>query len=468
MIEHYLQQHAEGQPNETFLRDEAGSVTFQEAERQVRGLATSLHHDLRIRCGDAVYLYAKDSVRLILTLLAAQRCGARILVLNRQYGADDLRRITKQLPLGPLITDSQPLTFWPASCVSLSQITMRRTSAPAAAGGDGGIVILTTGTTGTPKAAHYTWNRLMAQVRTGAVPHLRRWALLYPLNHFAGLQVLLHALKNGLSLAIPKTRQFPDVLRCFEESYVDSASATPTFWRMFTGRLTAKDASRLKLRQITLGGEPITADVFYRLRELFPAARITQIFATTELGSCFAISDGQPGFPSEFLTAPAGNVALKMEDGQLYVRSNLGMEGYIDGTPAPKTNDGWVATGDLVELRGNRVYFLGRKGEVINVGGVKVFPPTVEDHIRSVPGVRDVRVYGKANPVTGQIVAADVEVAGTVVPEAVLTAIRQHCRSRLSRYEQPRELSVVAQLSRSNEKLIRHGAATVADAGAQL
>ena len=114
-----------------------------------------------------------------------------------------------------------------------------------------------------------------------------------------------------------------------------------------------------------------------------------------------------------------------------------------------------MATGDIVEVRGRRVHFLGRKGEVINVGGVKVYPPKVEDQIRGVRGVRDVRVYGKINPITGQIVAADIELSGHVVSEVVLAEVRQVCRATLSRYEQPRELRVVAELRRSNEKLLR-------------
>jgi acyl-CoA synthetase (AMP-forming)/AMP-acid ligase II len=278
---------------------------------------------------------------------------------------------------------------------------------------------------------------------------------LYPLNHFAGLQVLLHTIRNGLSLAIPKTRQFSDVPECLIRCEVDSVSATPTFWRVFAGQLNSAAASQTRLRQITLGGEPVTADILGRLRELFPQARVTQVFATTETGSCFAVSDGLPGFPAEFLDAPIGNVHLMISEGQLHVRTALGMAGYVDGSPPPAGERDWIATGDIVEVRGGRVHFLGRKGEVVNVGGVKVYPPTVEEQIRKVSGVRDARVYGKANPVTGQIVVADIELSGNVAPEVALAEIRRLCRSTLSRFEQPRELHVVSELGRSNEKLIR-------------
>jgi acyl-CoA synthetase (AMP-forming)/AMP-acid ligase II len=454
MILECLQRHAVEKPDETFLIDDVATLSFRDAEQQARQMAAVLRRDGGIAEGSAVYLYARDSARLVVALLATQYCGARVCVLNRSFDAEDLQRLTLRLQPGPLITDAPDMTGWPEKVLNLTDLSTDA-DAPAAAAGPaaGGIVILTTGTTGTPKAVLYAWERLLAQVRLAASPQSRRWALLYPLNHFAGLQVLLHTTRNGLSLAIPKTRQFSHVLECMIRCDVDSVSATPTFWRMFTGQWNS--ASQTKLRQITLGGEPVTPDILARLRELFPEARVTQVFATTETGSCFAVSDGLPGFPAEFLDAPIGNVQLKIHEGQLYVRTALGMAGYVDGSPAPESKEDWISTGDIVEVRGDRVHFLGRKGEVVNVGGVKVYPPTVEEQIRKVSGVRDVRVYGKANPVTGQIVAADIELTGDVAPEVILSEIRQLCRSTLSRYEQPRELHVVSELGRSNEKLMR-------------
>jgi acyl-CoA synthetase (AMP-forming)/AMP-acid ligase II len=457
MIAEYFQRHAIEKPDEAFLVEDVATLSFRDAEQQARQMAAALHRDVGILPGSAVYLHARDSAQLVVALLATQYCGARVCVLDCSFCAEDLRRLTLRLPRGLLMTDAQFVSGWPGRVLRLAEVSGTAGVAPATTDAvAGGIVILTTGTTtGSPKAVFYVWERLLAQVRLTASPQRSRWALLYPLNHFAGLQVLLHAVKNGLSLAIPRTRQFSDVLECLIRWKVDSVSATPTFWRMFTGQLNPAGAAQLGLRQITLGGEPATADILDRLHELFPGARVTHVYATTEIGSCFAVSDGQPGFPSEFLDTPMGNVQLKIREGQLYVRTTSGMVDYVDGSPAPEKEGDWVATGDLVEVRGKRVQFLGRKGEVVNVGGVKVYPHVVEEPIRKVRGVRDVRVYGRANPVTGQIVAADLELSEGVAPDAVLAEVRQACRSALNRYEQPRELRVVAELRRSNGKLVR-------------
>lgn len=459
MIVECIQRHAIDGADEPFLVGDKGTLSFRDADQQARQMAATLRRDAGTIPGSTVYIYARDSARLVVALLATQYCGARVCVLNRGFDAEDLQRITLRLQPGVLITDASSVDDWPEKVLCLDELTGTGDSPerPEALSDSaaGGIVILTTGTTGVPKAVLYAWERLLAQVPLASSSQARRWGLLYPLNHFAGLQVLLHTIKNGLSLAIPKTRQFDDVLECLIKYKVDSVSATPTFWRVFTGKLDVTAAARLRLRQITLGGEPVTADILTRLRDLFPEARVTQVFATTEVGSCFAVSDGLPGFPPEFLEKPIGNVQLMIQEGQLYVRTLLGMAGYVDGSPAPVAKGDWIATGDIVEIRGGRVHFLGRNGEVINVGGVKVYPPTVEEQIRTVKGVRDVRVYGKANPVTGQIVAADLELFGEVAPEVALAEIRQVCRSTLNRYEQPRELRVVPELRRSNEKLIR-------------
>jgi len=102
---------------------------------------------------------------------------------------------------------------------------------------------------------------------------------------------------------------------------VDSVSGTPTFWRMLIGRITDEETQRLSIKQITLGGEASTADLLERLRSRFPSAAITQVYATTEAGTCFAVKDGMPGFPASFLDRPVGNVELRIIDGELYVRS---------------------------------------------------------------------------------------------------------------------------------------------------
>jgi acyl-CoA synthetase (AMP-forming)/AMP-acid ligase II len=427
------------------IRAERSRISFADVGVMARRMAGTLARDHGIGPASNLYLRASDSARLIAALGAAELLGATACVLNRAMPQQEAAELSRRLPPGLTVTDDG--SGIPLDCLDAGGELRTASAVP------GRVMILTTGTTGTPKPVLYHWERLASQVREAREASV--WALLYPLNHFAGIQVLVHALKTGSVLAIPKSRGFPDVQACMVEHSVDSASATPTFWRTFAGRLDAPEAARLRLRQITLGGEPVTAEILERLRELFPAARITHVYATTELGSCFAVNDGLAGFPAKYLEAPVGNVELKVRDGELFVRTAHGMECYGDGSRDLRNIEDWTATGDCVEILGDRVYFLGRVSEIVNVGGIKVSPPRVEQEIRRVSGVRDVRVFGKPNPVTGQIVAAELEIADERDCDGVLAEVRAACRARLSRYEQPRDIRVVAGLPRRNEKLAR-------------
>jgi acyl-CoA synthetase (AMP-forming)/AMP-acid ligase II len=208
---------------------------------------------------------------------------------------------------------------------------------------------------------------------------------------------------------------------------------------------------RVALRQITLGGEAIDQEILDRLHRAFPEARLVHIYATTELGRCFSVTDGLSGFPASYLHgASAEGVELQVRDQQLYVRSANAMQAYVataDAEPLARADDqGWFPTGDLVEVSGSRVRFVGRASDMINVGGNKVYPLLVERTIREVPGVADVRVFGQASSIAGQLVACEVVPAPGEDLEALRARILDQCRGRLDRYQCPRVVQFVQRL----------------------
>src|SRR6202040_1169242 len=87
--------------------------------------------------------------------------------------------------------------------------------------------------------------------------------------------------------------------------------------------------------------------------------------------------------------------------------------------PAPlAAGDGYVDTGDMVELAGSRYYFRGRKGGIINVGGLKVYPEEIESVLNADPRVRMSLVRARRSPITGAVVVADVVLANPASPAA--------------------------------------------------
>ena len=120
------------------------------------------------------------------------------------------------------------------------------------------------------------------------------------------------------------------------------------------------------------------------------------------------------------------------------------MMGYLNA-PSPFTEDGWFITGDAVEVDGEYIRILGRKSEVINVGGEKVFPAEVESVLQMMESVEDVAVSSEPNPLTGQIVKAQVKLnTGETVSE-FRKRMREFCRDKLTNYKIPQKVLLVSE-----------------------
>lgn len=313
------------------------------------------------------------------------------------------------------------------------------------------VLVLTTGTTGSPKAVRHDWARLGSTLGRLDVGGPTRWLLAYNLSQFAGLQILLHALAMRATLVVPRSRQAADALAAMRAEKVTHVSATPTFWRMMTAHLKDDDSvSELHLDQITLGGEAVPASLLDELKHLFPSTRVSQVYASTEFGSAVSVKDGRSGLPLSVLErGEEADVQFRIVDGELHVRSRVGMvEALVDA---------WRPTGDLVEVCGDRIHFVGRSTDTINVGGVKVHPLPIEDVVGTVRGVKLARAYGRDNPITGEIVALEVVPRAGVDAERLKEAVRTACEP-LPPAAQPRHVRIVGDLSVSGDKITRRRA----------
>lgn len=323
--------------------------------------------------------------------------------------------------------------------------------------GSGLVTILTSGTTGIPKAVNHTWTTLASPVRKEERYADTRWLLTYPLHLYAGTQVFLQAVINQASLVIPASLDPIGICRAIRENRVTHASGTPTFWRQLVYFGPKEALQACELQQITIGGEVVPQELLDHVRLTFPRARIVHIYASSELGRVFSVTDGREGFPVKFLQdPPEEGVALRIVDGELMARGRNAMISYDRQKPLGKQSNGWMATGDLVEVRGDRVVFTGRRNDVINVGGRKVSPLQVEATLRCLPGIIDVRVYAKKSSLTGNLVAADVVLAPGVCEETIGAELRQAASRTLQPHEVPRIVRVVPRVSVSEAvKIVR-------------
>lgn len=327
--------------------------------------------------------------------------------------------------------------------------------------GEGIATVLTSGSTGRPKAASHTWTTLAGPVRTDSRYAAARWLCAYPLHLYAGVQVMLQALMNWSAVVIPPVLDAATIARTMRTARVTHASGTPTFWRQLLLFGSREDLGGCRLEQITMGGEAVTQPLLDRLSERFPGARLAHIYASTELGRLFAVTDKREGFPAAFLDAsPEPGIELRIVEGELTARSRHAMLGYDngDGNASTARPGEWITTGDLVERQGDRVFFRGRKSELINVGGRKVSPLTVEAVLREARGVSDVRVYGRGSSMVGQLVAADIVLEQGCDEQDVRAELHRLTRDRLAPHEAPRVVRIVGAIPQSGAlKVVRSG-----------
>ena len=303
-------------------------------------------------------------------------------------------------------------------------------------------LLATSGTTGAPKLIEHTLASLTRAVKRDLLKGAEyTWGLLYDPCRFAGLQVVLQALLSGSRLALPGSLAFEDQLAALLAHRVNALSATPSLWRKL---LMDDRLARLRLKQLTLGGEIADQQILDALKGQFPDARVVHIYASTEAGTGFVVQDGQAGFPSGWLNSGKEPLLRVSEAGHLLIKPAIlagGREiaGRLDA-------EGYLDTQDLVRVRGDRVHFLGRASGAINVGGNKVNPEEVENIIREVKAVADVRVFGKASSMMGQLVAAEVVLVGGYEPILLRKEILQHCREMLRGWQIPVSISFVEDL----------------------
>jgi acyl-coenzyme A synthetase/AMP-(fatty) acid ligase len=221
------------------------------------------------------------------------------------------------------------------------------------------------------------------------------------------------------------------------------------------------EANRLAPRYLRLSGEIADQAILNGLRGCYPDAEISHAFATTEAGVAFDVRDGLSGFPASLLTATPG-VDLKVVDATLRIRSDRTAQRYLgENPPALKDPEGFVDTGDVLQLQGGRYHFQGRRDGVINVGGLKVHPEEVEAVLNRHPKVRLSLVKMKKNPITGALVVAEVLLKDPPAPQGerageLQRAIQEFCRESLAPHKVPAAIRFVPALAIAETgKLVR-------------
>lgn len=296
----------------------------------------------------------------------------------------------------------------------------------------GRLWLLTSGSTGRPKRVGHTLASLTTV--TGQLPP-RRWLCPYSPGTYAWWQVVTLGLGvEGQDLIVVDATSGEEWLEAAVEHGVTAVSGTPTFWRQAL-MAHGSDLARMPLEQATLGGEPVDQAVLDQLREVFPQARVSWIYASSEAGAAIVVHDGRAGFPEEWLGREvAGRPVLDVVDGELVITSPHHGEGL----------DGPLRTGDAVVVADGRVLVTGRvDSDEINVGGSKVSAAAVREVLLAHPDVAWAHVRGRRAPLVGTMVVARVVLRSGSTDPAAVADLTTWCRERLPEHGVPRRLTLL-------------------------
>jgi long-chain acyl-CoA synthetase len=297
--------------------------------------------------------------------------------------------------------------------------------------GTPGLIVFSSGSTGKNKASLHDFERLLEKFK---VPRQRLTTLNFLMfDHLGGINTMLYTLSNGGTVVSTRSRDPEGICELIERHRIELLPASPTFLNLLLLSEAHKQFDLSSLRLITYGTEVMPESTLVRVREAFPEVRLQQTYGLSELGVLRSKSrdDG-----SLWVKVGGEGTETKVVDGVLWIRAQSAMLGYLNA-PSPFDEEGWMNTQDCVEVDGEYIRILGRRSELINVGGQKVYPAEVESVLMQMDEIHDVTVYGEPNPITGRIVVALVRPTEPIDAIELRRRVRAHCRGKLAPYKVP-------------------------------
>jgi long-chain acyl-CoA synthetase len=300
-----------------------------------------------------------------------------------------------------------------------------------------GLILFSSGSTGKSKAALHD---LVPMLEKFKVPrHTKRTITFLLFDHIGGFNTLFYNLSNAGCVVTVADRNPETIVGAIERHRVQLLPTSPTFINLLLVSEAWKGRDLGSLETVTYGTEVMPESTLRRFNEAFPNVATLQTYGLSEVGILRSKSRS-----SDSLWVKVGGEGFetRVVDGMLEIKAKSAMLGYLNA-PSPFTEDGWFKTGDAVLVDGEWIRILGRKSELINVGGEKVYPAEVESVLQTMDNVEDVAVTGLPSPITGQIVFARIKLSQPEPIAAFRARLREFCRDRLDRFKIPQKIELV-------------------------
>ncbi|WP_029897539.1 acyl-CoA synthetase [Nocardia brasiliensis] len=482
---------AQTRPNAGAIVDEAGELTFGELNEQSNALARGLATQ-GVRPGDVVAVLARDHRGMVLSLLAAGKLGVRTVLMNTGFAKPQFADVAKREKVKAVLHDSEFLDLmsaipaeipriltWvdakdnadPAIPTIASLIAGESTAPLPAPAKPGGMVILTSGTTGTPKGAPRDRVSPFASaqfVDRVPLPHNGTMIMAAPIFHGTGLSQFTLGVALGNRVVFQQRRFDPELtLKNIVKYRADSLVVVPTMLQRILDLdeevLTKYDPRTIKV--IFAAGSAIAPDVVTRTLDYF-GDTLYNLYGSTE---CAVMTVATPEdlrkAPTTAGKAPVGIKIVLLDEnrkpitkpnvtGTIFVDNGFAFTGYTDGR-TKEVVDGMMSSGDVGHFDADGLLYIdGRDDDMIVSGGENVFPLEVENLIAGREDIFEAAVVGVDDREFGKRLRAFV-VPG---PDSKRDAqeIKDFVKANLARYKVPREVIFLDELPRNaTGKLLR-------------
>ena len=298
-----------------------------------------------------------------------------------------------------------------------------------------GLVLFSSGSTGEPKGAVHDLVPMLEKFKVRRETKRMLTFLLF--DHIGGFNTLLYILSNGGCVVMVGDRSPDAVLRTVEKHRVQILPTSPSFLNMVLLSEAHARYDLASLERITYGTEVMPESTLKAIHSALPGVSLQQTYGLSEVG----ILRSKSRSPDSLWVKIGGEgFQTRVVDGMLQIKAESAMLGYLNA-PSPFTEEGWFMTGDEVEVDGEYFLIKGRRSEIINVGGQKVYPAEVESVLSQMEGVLDVVVSGKKNPILGQMVTARINLANGESEKEFVKRMRLFCKGRLQSFQIPQQVT---------------------------
>jgi fatty-acyl-CoA synthase len=458
------------------VSDDGGSITYGELDRRTNALARGLLAG-GLAPGGSVGILCRDHRGAVEVMAAAGKAGARLVLLNTGFAEPQLADVAAREGIGVLFADAEfadlAAAIPGATCfttstdtlsspyTSLDDLIAEHSDAPVALPREqGGLVLLTGGTTGTPKGApRRITSPLAAAQFLERIPQ-RRGDVVYiaaPIFHGTGLSQLIIALNLGSTVVVRRRFDALATLQGVAESYASVLVLVPTMLQRILAlpEEVSADYDTSSLRVLLSAGAALPAELGDRATRRFGDV-IHNFYGCTEVAlATVAMPEDWAAAPGTVGRSPRG-ISVRLLDsddqviarpgvqGRIYVRNSLAFKGYSGGG-AKQVIDGHMSTGDTGHFdEEGRLFIDGRDDDMIVSGGENVFPQEIEDLVRELPGIADAAAVGVPDEEFGQRLRVFAVLGdGAAVTEE---EVKTHVRTRLARFKVPRDVVFVGEL----------------------